>query len=38
MVKFYILQIRMGKINIDDVPARWRTMVANKIESESTEM
>ena len=24
MVKFYYLQIKLGKITIDDVPLRWR--------------
>ena len=24
MAKFYATQIKMGKITLDDVPARWR--------------
>ncbi len=27
MVKFYALQIKLGKITIDDVPERWREAV-----------
>lgn len=27
MVRFYVLQIRLGKITIDDVPERWREEV-----------
>lgn len=27
MVKFYLLQIKMGNIVIDDVPSRWRAEV-----------
>ena len=27
MVKFYVLQIRLGKITIDDVPTKWREEV-----------
>lgn len=27
MAKFYSIQIRIGKISIDDVPERWRTAV-----------
>ena len=27
MAKFYAIQIRMGKISIDDVPERYRTAV-----------
>lgn len=32
MVKFYVLQIQMGKIKIDDVPLRWREKVKKEIE------
>lgn len=32
MVKFYVLQIQMGKIHIDDVPLRWREKVKKEIE------
>ena len=28
MVKFYVLQIKLGKITLDDVPTRWRDAVA----------
>lgn len=27
MIKFYVLQIKLGKITIDDVPERWRDAV-----------
>ena len=27
MVKFYLMQIRIGKITIDDVPEKWREAV-----------
>lgn len=27
MVKFYALQVRMGKITIDDVPTKYREAV-----------
>ncbi len=27
MIKFYALQIKLGKITIDDVPERWRDAV-----------
>ena len=32
MVRFYVLQIRLGKIMIDDVPTKWREAVAKEIE------
>lgn len=32
MVKFYVFQIQMSKINIDDVPLRWREKVKKEIE------
>ena len=32
MVKFYVLQIRMGKIRIEDVPERWREQVKKELE------
>ena len=28
MVKFYVLQIKLGKITLDDVPTLWRSAVA----------
>ena len=33
MVKFYALQIQLGKITIDDVPAKYREAVRKYIES-----
>ena len=27
MVRFYVLQVKLGKISIDDVPERWREQV-----------
>ena len=33
MVKFYLMQIRIGKITIDDVPEKWREEVKNMLES-----
>lgn len=32
MVKFYLLQIKMGKITIDDVPVKWREKVKEEME------
>lgn len=32
MVKFYILQIRLGKIALNDVPVRWRENVKKELE------
>lgn len=31
MVKFFTLQIRMGKITIDDVPEKYREAVRKKL-------
>ena len=31
MVKFFTLQIRMGKITIDDVPEKYREAVRNEL-------
>ena len=31
MVRFYALQIKLGKITLDDVPERWRAAVAEEI-------
>lgn len=28
MVRFYALQIKMGRITLDDVPVRWKKDVA----------
>ena len=33
MIEFLTLQIKMGKITIDDVPEKWRTEVAEKLEN-----
>lgn len=33
MVKFYALQIKLGKITIDNVPERWREAVREYMES-----
>lgn len=27
MVKFYVLQIKLGKITLEDVPVKWREQV-----------
>lgn len=32
MVKFYIIQIRLRKIALNDVPARWRENVKKELE------
>lgn len=32
MVRFYVLQVKLGKINIDDVPERWREQVRKELE------
>lgn len=34
MVKFYALQIKMGKIALEDVPERWREAVAALLNKE----
>lgn len=31
MVKFYVTQIRLGRITIDDVPIKWRESVEREI-------
>ena len=31
MVKFYLAQIKLGKITIDDVPEKWREEVRKSI-------
>ena len=31
MVKFYVLQIKLGKITLDDVPKLWRSAVAEYV-------
>ena len=32
MVKFYILQIKLGKITLEDIPNKWRDEVKKEIE------
>jgi hypothetical protein len=34
MVKFFVVQIRLGSIAIDDVPDRWREAVAAELGDE----
>lgn len=33
MVKFYVLQIKMGKIKLEQVPVRWREAVKEALDS-----
>ena len=33
MVKFYYLQVKMGKITIDDVPERYRDKVKKMLDN-----
>lgn len=35
MVKFYVLQIKMGKITMENVPERWREAVAALLQEKS---
>lgn len=35
IVKFYVLQIKMKKMTIDDVPTKWREQVREELEKES---
>lgn len=35
MTKFYINQIKQGKITVYDVPAKWRTAVEQEMENGS---
>lgn len=32
MVQFYVMQIKLGGIALDQVPARWRAAVAAEME------
>ncbi len=32
MIEFYCLQIRMGRIRLENVPARWRAEVEKALE------
>ena len=34
MSKFYELQVKLGKISIDNVPLRWREQVRNELEED----
>ena len=34
MSKFYKLQVKLGKIGIDNVPLRWREQVRNELEED----
>ena len=34
MVKFYIIQIKRGKIAIEDVPEKWKSKVIESLERE----
>ena len=34
MVRFYVLQIKMQKIRLEDVPERWRDAVKEALEGE----
>lgn len=31
MVKFYVLQIKLGKITLADVPVKWREKVEKEL-------
>lgn len=33
MVKFYALQIKMGRITLEQVPARWRAAVEKEVKT-----
>lgn len=33
IVKFYVLQIKMKKITIEDVPLKWREQVKKELEN-----
>lgn len=37
MVEFLVLQIKMGKITIDDVPTKWLEAVKEKLKDNITE-
>lgn len=36
MVEFLALQIKMGKITIEDVPEKWKEAVNEKLNNDST--
>ena len=31
MVKFYVLQIKMGKITLEDIPTKWKSKVEEEL-------
>lgn len=31
MVRFYVLQIKLGKITLEDVPEKWRAKVESEL-------
>ena len=31
MVKFYVIQIKLGKITLDNVPLKWREAVREEL-------
>lgn len=37
MVKFYVRQIKAGKMTLEDVPARWYDAVKKALEDEEVE-
>ena len=37
MVKFYVRQIKAGKMTLEDVPARWHDAVKEALEDEEAE-
>ena len=37
MAKFFAMQIRLGKITIDDVPERWKEATRKLVEQENDE-
>mgnify|MGYP003571258622 CR=1 FL=1 len=37
MVKFYVRQIKAGKMTLEDVPERWREAVREALENEGAE-
>lgn len=34
IVKFYVLQIKMKKMTLDDVPAKWRKQVEEELKKD----
>lgn len=33
MVEFYVVQIKLGNITLDDVPQKWRGLVEYKLKT-----